>query len=99
MWAHDQVGCVVKIREEHLGINCIQKGTLPQKTPAGPKAVCKLQGNGTLLEKSYQAEWWEPDKLTLADPLFKLQLGEQDNEVYFLVGTGASYHPEMILQQ
>ena len=56
MWAHDQVGCVVKIREEHLGINCIQKGTLPKKNPAGPKAVCKLQGNGTLVEKSYQAE-------------------------------------------
>ena len=53
---HDQVGCVGKIGEEHLGINCIQKGTLPQKNPAGPKAVCKLQGNGTLVEKSYQAE-------------------------------------------
>ena len=32
----------------------------------------------------------------MADPLFKLQLGEKDKEVYFLVGTGASYHPEMV---
>ena len=45
-----------------------------------------------------RAEWWEPGKLFLANPPVKLQLGEQDNEVYFLVGTGASYHPEMILQ-
>ena len=67
-------------------------------TPAGLQAVCKLQGNDTLVEKSnrlllQKAEWWEPGKFTVADPLFKLQLGEKDKEVYFLVGTGASYHP------
>ena len=67
-------------------------------TPAGLQAVCKLQGNETLVEKSnrlllQKAEWWEPGKLFLANPLVKLQLGEQDKEVYFLVGMGASYHP------
>ena len=66
-------------------------------TPAGLQAVCKLQGNETLVEKSnrllLQKKLNEPEKLFLANPLVKLQLGEQDKEVYFLVGTGASYHP------
>ena len=66
-------------------------------TPAGLRAVCKLQGNETLVEKSnrllLQKKLNEPEKLFLANPLVKLQLGEQDKEVYFLVGTGASYHP------
>ena len=67
---------------------------MEDSSPAGLKAVCKLQGNETLVEKSnrllLQKKLNEPEKLFLANPLVKLQLGEQDKEVYFLVGTGAS---------
>ena len=37
-------------------------------------------------------------KLFLANPPVKSQLGEQEKEVSVPVGTGASYHPGMILQ-
>ena len=55
MWAHDQVGCEVKIREEHLGINCIQKGTLPKKPPLDRKQCANCRE---------MAHWWKnPTKL------------------------------------
>lgn len=38
-----------------------------------------------------EAKWWEPGESTLADPLVKLQLGEQGTEVNVLVDAGASY--------